>query len=54
MNSKSENRKKKPYRPPRLVEYGDFHTLTRAKGGGQERRTREAQDEAWQRRGNLI
>ncbi len=34
MNSKSENRKKKPYRPPRLVEYGDFHTLTRAKGGG--------------------
>ncbi len=35
MKSKSENRKKKPYRPPRLVTYGDFRSLTRtsAKGG---------------------
>ncbi|MFQ5804456.1 MAG: lasso RiPP family leader peptide-containing protein [Candidatus Methylomirabilales bacterium] len=27
-------RKKKTYRPPRLVAYGDFRTLTLAKGGG--------------------
>ncbi len=27
-------RKKKTYRPPRLVAYGDFRTLTRVKGGG--------------------
>ena len=35
MKSKSENRKKKPYHPPRLVTYGDFRSLTRtqAKGG---------------------
>jgi hypothetical protein len=35
MKSKGEKRKKKPYRPPRLVAYGDFRTLTRAttKGG---------------------
>ncbi len=36
MKSKGENRKKKPYRPPRLVTYGDFRSLTRhtaAKGG---------------------
>jgi hypothetical protein len=24
---------KKPYRAPRLVEYGDLRTITRAKGG---------------------
>jgi hypothetical protein len=34
MKSKRENRKKKAYRPPRLVTYGDFRSLTRAKGGG--------------------
>lgn len=33
MKSKGENVKKKPYRRPRLVAYGDFRTLTRAKGG---------------------
>ncbi len=33
MKSKSESRKKKPYRPPRLVTYGDFRSLTRSKGG---------------------
>ncbi len=35
MKSKGENRKKKPYRSPRLVTYGDFRSLTRtsAKGG---------------------
>lgn len=27
------NLKKKPYRPPRLVAYGDLRTLTMAKGG---------------------
>ena len=25
--------KKKPYRAPRLVEYGDLRTITQAKGG---------------------
>ena len=25
--------KKKPYRAPRLVEYGDLRTITRGKGG---------------------
>jgi hypothetical protein len=37
MKSKREGRKKKPYRRPRLVAYGDFRTLTRttAKGGTQ-------------------
>ena len=25
---------KKTYRPPRLVEYGDFHRLTRSEEGG--------------------
>jgi len=53
MKSKAQNRKKKPYSSPRLVAYGDFRTLTRSKGGGQQRRTREAQDEAW-RRARLI
>ncbi len=33
MKSKAD-RKKKPYQSPRLVVYGDFRTLTRAKGGG--------------------
>ncbi len=35
MKSKGQNRKKKPYRSPRLVTYGDFRSLTRgaAKGG---------------------
>lgn len=33
MRPKAENRKKKPYRSPRLVTYGDFRTITRAKGG---------------------
>ncbi len=33
MKSKAD-RKKKPYHSPRLVVYGDFRTLTRAKGGG--------------------
>ncbi len=35
MKSKGENRKKKPYRSPRLVTYGDFRSLTRvaSKGG---------------------
>lgn len=36
MKSKGQNqKKKKQYRPPRLVTYGDFRSLTRAgaKGG---------------------
>ncbi len=33
MKSKAD-RKKKPYHSPRLVVYGNFRTLTRAKGGG--------------------
>ncbi len=35
MKSKGQNRKKKPYRPPRLVTYGDFRSLTgtSSKGG---------------------
>ncbi len=32
MKSKTTQRKK-TYRPPRLVVYGDFRSLTRAKGG---------------------
>ncbi len=34
MTSKGENRKKKPYRSPRLVTYGDFRSLTRVGGKG--------------------
>ncbi len=34
MKSKGQNRKKKPYRPPRLVTYGDFRNLTRSSKGG--------------------
>lgn len=30
---KTEQPKKKPYRPPRLVVYGDLRRLTMAKGG---------------------
>lgn len=33
MKSKRQDRKKKVYTSPRLVSYGDFRTLTRAKGG---------------------
>ncbi len=33
MRSKKTARKKKPYRPPRLVVYGDLRRLTRGKGG---------------------
>ncbi len=33
MKSKKTQTKKKAYRPPRLVVYGDFRSLTRAKGG---------------------
>ncbi len=35
MKSKGQNRKKKPYRRPSLVAYGDLRSLTRtqAKGG---------------------
>ena len=36
MKAKKDHRKKKPYRSPRLVTYGDFRSLTRmqgAKGG---------------------
>lgn len=33
MKSKPTRRKKKPYRPPRVVVYGDLRRLTRAKGG---------------------
>lgn len=29
----AETPKKKPYRTPRLVEYGDFRTITQGKGG---------------------
>ncbi len=29
-----ENKKKKPYRAPRLVAYGDFRKLTRTGKGG--------------------
>ncbi len=32
--SKPESQKRKHYRPPRLVAYGDFRSLTRIKGGG--------------------
>lgn len=32
MKSKTQG-KKKPYRPPRLVVYGDLRRLTMAKGG---------------------
>ncbi|MEE9171321.1 MAG: lasso RiPP family leader peptide-containing protein [candidate division NC10 bacterium] len=34
MKSKGENRKKKPYRPPRIVTYGDFRSLTRTQSKG--------------------
>ncbi len=34
MKSKGQNRKKKPYRSPRLVTYGDFRNLTRSSKGG--------------------
>lgn len=33
MKPKSTVEKKKPYRPPRLVVYGDLRRLTKAKGG---------------------
>lgn len=33
MKSETPSLKKKPYRPPRLVVYGDLRTLTMAKGG---------------------
>ena len=33
--------KKKPYRTPRLVEYGDLRTITRAKGGNMDDGTGE-------------
>jgi len=36
MKAKKDRRKKKPYRSPHLVAYGDFRSLTRvtgAKGG---------------------
>ena len=29
----AQTSKKKPYRTPRLVEYGDLRTITQAKGG---------------------
>lgn len=29
----ASEQKKKPYRAPRLVEYGDLRTITRGKGG---------------------
>lgn len=34
MKTKIEDRKKKPYRTPRLVAYGDFRTLTQTGKGG--------------------
>lgn len=33
MKAETQPPKKKPYRPPRLVAYGDLRTLTKAKGG---------------------
>ena len=33
MKSKTARTKRKTYRSPRLVVYGDFHSLTGAKGG---------------------
>ncbi|MFQ5656813.1 MAG: lasso RiPP family leader peptide-containing protein [Candidatus Methylomirabilales bacterium] len=33
MKSKNQRPKRKAYRPPRLVVYGNFRSLTRAKGG---------------------
>lgn len=33
MKSKTKEPKKKPYRAPRLVVYGDLRRLTMAKGG---------------------
>lgn len=33
MTSKTTSQKKKPYRPPRLVVYGDLRSLTMVKGG---------------------
>lgn len=34
MKPKHERRKKKSYRPPRLVAYGDFRKLTQTGKGG--------------------
>lgn len=34
MKSKHERRKKKTYRPPRLVTYGDFRKITQTGKGG--------------------
>ena len=31
--NKNQGKKKKPYRSPQLVTYGDLRTLTRTKGG---------------------
>lgn len=33
MRAETKRPKKKPYRPPRLIAYGDLRTLTMAKGG---------------------
>lgn len=33
MKAKTAVQRRKPYRPPRLVVYGDLRRLTRAKGG---------------------
>ena len=33
MKTKGDHRKKKPYRSPQLVTYGDFRSLTRVSGG---------------------
>lgn len=33
MNPETQHPKKKPYRPPRLVAYGDLRTLSMEKGG---------------------
>lgn len=33
MRPKTTDQKRKPYRPPRLVVYGDLRSLTMAKGG---------------------
>ncbi len=34
MKFKTTQKKKKPYRPPRVVVYGDFRTLTQTGKGG--------------------
>jgi len=36
VTSASSTPEKKPYHTPRLVEYGDLRTITRAKGGNME------------------